>query len=140
MKISFVFRDRKRQDNKQALRIRISDGRDVKPIVINTNLYLHKKYWDKAESRVTKQHTDHITINRAIKKYKDRKEHCQNKYDADEWSIRQIANYMESQSNFAFIDDYINEIFRKRKTNVTFTDYLQKLSIIKGHTGIKGKL
>jgi len=140
MKISFVFRDRKRQDNKQALRIRISDGRDVKPIVINTNLYLHKKYWDKAESRVTKQHTDHITINRAIKKYKDRKEHCQNKYDADEWSIRQIANYMESQSNFGFIDDYVKEIFRKRKTNVTFTDYLQKLSIIKGHMGIKGKL
>ena len=140
MKISFVFRDRKRQDNKQALRIRISDGRDVKPIVINTNLYLLKKYWDKAENRVTKQHTDHETINRAIKKYKDRKEHCQNKYDADEWSIRQIANYMESQSNFAFIDDYVNEIFRKRKTNVTFTDYLQKLNILKGHMGIKGKL
>ena len=140
MKISFVFRDRIRKDNKQALRIRITDGRDVKPIVVNTGLNLHKKYWDNKEDRVTSKHPEYDTINRALKKLKDRKEHCINKFDADEYTIRQIANYMSGDSDYTFVDDYVLSIFKKRKENVTYEDYLDKLNIIKGHMNVSGKL
>lgn len=140
MKISFEINSRVRKDGKQNLRIRITDGRKTKKQLLSTSLNIYKKYWNKDDDRVSKQHPEHETINRALKKYKDRKEHCINKYDADEWSVRQIANYMESQSDYRFIDDYVLDIFKKRKTNVTFTDYLQKLNILKSHMGIKGKL
>lgn len=140
MKISFEINSRVRKDGKQNLRIRITDGRKTKKQLLSTSLNIYKKYWNKDDDRVSKQHPEHETINRALKKYKDRKEHCINKYDADEWSVRQIANYMESQSDYTFIDDYVLDIFKKRKTNVTFTDYLQKLNILKSHMGISGKL
>ena len=140
MRISFKINSRVRKDGKQNIRIVVSDGRNVKPLYVQTPLNIFSKYWDRAESRVSNKHPEFQIINRKIKAYKDRKEHCINKFDADEWSLAQVRNYMDGQSDYSFVDDYVNEIFRKRKTNVTFTDYLQKLNILKGHMGIKGKL
>ena len=140
MRISFKINSRVRKDGKQNIRIVVSDGRNVKPLYVQTPLNIFSKYWDKSESRVSNKHPEFQIINRKIKDYKDRKEHCINKFDADEWSLAQVRNYMDGQSDYRFIDDYVKDIFKKRKTNVTFTDYLQKLNILKSHMGISGKL
>ena len=140
MKISFILNSRPRKDNKQNIRIRITDGRNTKEQKVYTKINVFKKYWDKDEYRVTSKHPEHDTINRALKKLKDRKEHCLVKYDAGEYTMRQIANYMSGDSDYSYVDDYVLSIFKKRKTNVTFTDYSQKLNIIKGHMNISGKL
>lgn len=140
MKISFEINSRLRKDKKQNIRIRISNGRNVKKIVINTPINIFKKYWNKDEDRVTSKHPEYDTINRALKKLKDRKEHCLAKYDAGEYTMRQIANYMSGDSDYKFVDDYVLSIFKKRKENVTYEDYLDKLNIIKGHMNISGKL
>jgi len=140
MKIKFTLNSRTRKDGKQNVRIRITNGRNDKEYRVQTSINIFKKYWDSDEDRVTKQHPEHETINRAFKKLKDRKEHCINKFDNEEWSLVQVRNYMDGQSDYSFIDDYVKDIFKKRKTNVTFTDYLQKLNILKSHMGITGKL
>jgi hypothetical protein len=140
MRIAFVVNSRVRKNGKQNIRIRITDGRKIKEQKINTPINIFKEYWDKDEKRVSKKHPENDTINRTLKKYKDRKEYCINKFDAGEFSVRQVTNYMEGQSDYRFIDDYVLSIFKKRKTNVTFSDYLQKLNILKSHMGVKGKL
>ena len=117
MKISFEINSRLRKDKKQNIRIRISNGRNVKKIVINTPINIFKKYWNKDEDRVTSKHPEYDTINRALKKLKDRKEHCLAKYDAGEYTMRQIANYMSGDSDYTFVDDYVLSIFKKRKEN-----------------------
>lgn len=140
MKISFVINSRRRKDDKQNVRIRVSDGRDIKPIMINTPINIFKEFWNKDTERVTNKHQDHAIINRGLKKYKDRREHCENKFDNGEFTFRQVGAYMEGRTNYATVDAFVDTVMRKGRKFVTWNDYRDKLNIIKGHMNISGGL
>ena len=55
MRISFKINSRVRKDGKQNIRIVVSDGKNVKPLYVQTPLNIFSKYWDKVESRVSKR-------------------------------------------------------------------------------------
>lgn len=137
MTINFVLNSRVRKDKKNNVRIRISNGRNSEKKV-TTQINVLKDFWK--DERVSNKHPDYDVINRVLKKLKDKKEHCIIKFDAGEWTLQQVARYLAGESDYNSVDSYVKTIFKRRKTNVTFLDYLTKLNILKSHMGIAGDL
>lgn len=140
MRIAFEINSRQNKDGRNNIRIRVSNGRNVTPIKFSTPINIYKEYWDKKDERVTNQHIEFASVNRALKVFKERKEYCMAKWEAGQFTIRNVANYMEGVTDYSSLDAFVSTVLKRRMTDVSFTDVSQKLNIIKGHMGIKGEL
>ncbi|MDG1823883.1 MAG: Arm DNA-binding domain-containing protein, partial [Flavobacteriaceae bacterium] len=139
MRIAFEINSRENKDGRHNVRIRVSDGREVTPIKFSTPINIYKRYWDKRDERVSNEHIEFASVNRALSKYKQRKEYCMAKWEEGVFTLRNVANYMEGVTDYSSVDAFVKSVLSRRKTNVTYTDYVQKLNIIKGHMGIKNR-
>ena len=139
MRIAFEINSRENKDGRHNVRIRVSDGREVTPIKFSTPINIYKRYWDKRDERVSNEHIEFASVNRALLKYKQRKEYCMAKWEEGVFTLRNVANYMEGVTDYSSVDAFVKSVLSRRKTNVTYTDYVQKLNIIKGHMGIKNR-
>ena len=125
MRIAFEINSRENKDGRHNVRIRVSDGREVTPIKFSTPINIYKRYWDKRDERVSNEHIEFASVNRALSKYKQRKEYCMAKWEEGVFTLRNVANYMEGVTDYSSVDAFVKSVLSRRKTNVTYTDYVK---------------
>jgi hypothetical protein len=139
MTIRFTLKSAIRKDGKQALMLRITNGRSYTKWV-GTDLNIDAKHWDTKQERCKKSHPASTDLNREIAKFKTKRETALAKFDAGTITLERIPKYLKGLADYKSLDEYVLDKIEEDAQDVTFEDYVSKLSVFKNHLGITGTL
>lgn len=139
MTIRFTLKSAIRKDGKQALMLRINNGRSYTKWV-GTGLNINAKHWDIKQERCKKSHPASTDLNRQIAKFKTKRETALAKFDAGTMTLERIPKFLKGLADYKSLDEYVMDKIEQDAQDVTFNDYVTKLKVFKSHLGIQGVL
>ena len=139
MTIKLTLKSAIRKDLKQALMLRITNGRSYTKWVA-TGLNIDAKHWDTKQERCKKNHPASLDINRQIAKFKTKRETALAKFDAGTMTLERISKFLKGLADYKSLDEYVLDKIKEDAQDVTFNDAVTKLNVFKSHLGIKGTL
>ena len=142
MTIKFELKSRVLKDKRKSLKLRVhSSVKGLKKRAIcDTGLKINPKYWDKEKERVTDRHSDHQILNEAINEIAYKRNKILTKFEADLLTFEGVINSLRRGGDDRTLEAFVDNQIREAKTNVTFTNYRDKLKGFKKLIGHKGDL
>jgi len=139
MTCNFVVWHRANKDGKFPLVVRVSNGSKMRKNIY-TDLVVNAKHFNKKTFRCKITHPAYISINNAIKEIEERIEDSRGRFEAGNFSFNQVIGHIKGELNMSTLDEFVDTYFKKFKSDQSYSDYKDLLSIIKGHMNIKGNL
>ena len=130
MTIRFTLKSAIRKDGKQALMLRINNGRSYTKWV-GTGLNINAKHWDIKQERCKKSHPASTDLNRQIAKFKTKRETALAKFDAGTMTLERIPKFLKGLADYKSLDEYVMDKIEQDAQDVTFNDYVTKLKVFK---------
>ena len=142
MTIRFLLKSRHLTNNLKSLKLRVVHSvkglkRDA---ICDTGLKVNPKYWDKDAERVSDRHSDHQILNEAINEIAYKRNRILTKFEANLLTFEGVINSLRRGGDDRTLEAFVNNQIKEAKTNVTFTNYRDKLKGFKKLIGHKGDL
>ena len=135
MKISFFLKSRTLVDGRKSLGIQFTFSRDDQTQKL-IGIAVNPKYWDKDNSRVTKDHLSNEDINRTLADFKHRIEIAITKYENKRLNSDGVVAYVLKKSDDTSVENYINTHIKQDCNSMsTFDSYVQWWSAFKTMVG-----
>lgn len=137
--ITFKLRPPSKATKLSAVQIRFSVRSDQREVV-QTDIKVNPKYWDKSKHRVSQEHPNANIINEALDVYRAKMNEAKTRMEAGTLTFFSAIDYVVHKFDASTIDDYLETHFAPSTTNVNAEEYRKALRYFKMHLGIKGKL
>lgn len=124
MKISFFLKSRPLSDGFRALGLQFTFSKFNRTQKL-IGLKVNPEFWDKNDSRVTRDHIGNEDINRNILEIKQRIELSRIKYDNKRLNSEGVISYVLKKSDDSSVEDYINSSIKEDcDSGATFDSYV----------------
>ncbi len=142
MTIKFLLKSRLLTNKKKSLKLRVVHGSKgfKRDSICDTGLKINPKYWDKDKERVTDRHSSQQIINERINEIAYKRNKILTKFEAGLLSYDGVINSLKRGGDDRTLETFVNNQIKDAKTNVTFTNYRDKLKGFKKLIGHKGDL
>lgn len=137
--ITFKLRPPSKATKLSAVQIRFSVRSDQREVV-QTDIKVNPKYWDKIKHRVSQEHPNANIINEALDVYRAKMNEAKTRMEAGTLTFFSAIDYVVHKFDASTIDDYLDTHFAPSTTNVNAEEYRKALRYFKMHLGIKRKL
>ena len=142
MTIKFLLKSRLLTNKKKSLKLRVVHGSKgfKRDSICDTGLKINPKYWDKDKERVTDRHSSQQIINERINEIAYKRNKILTKFEAGLLTYDGVINSLKRGGDDRTLETFVNNQIKEAKTNVTFTNYRDKLKGFKKLIGHKGDL
>jgi len=142
MTIQFLLKSRLLTSNKKSLKLRVYHSTKglKKDVICDTGLKINPKYWDKDKERVTDRHSSHQILNERINEIAFKRNKILTKFEAGLLSFEGVVNSLRRGGDDRTLEAFVENQMKELKTDVTYTNYRDKLKGFKKLIGHKGNL
>ena len=103
---------------------------------VNTNVYVSSEHYNPKVNQVSRIDPKHVSLNIALKKLEQKRDHALVNYTEEKWSKDELENFLKSGIELYSLDEYVINEFGDAKNKITHKDYINVVKVFKKHLNI----